>query len=262
MGIHYSKLTTNQQIHTGDEVQERIQDLEKHIFNLQKRNEFLLKNYIAITDQVKQVEPQKRDREEAEETQIQDLTKRLNDANDTIKQLKENYKILKIEKYQVDLSKAKLEQQFREMKNKKHELELELKIAHKKHLQRLLEKGELCDKNCVLCSLLWICHEKLNVYPCGRHLEKILTIHAEREKPLTSDQLRCDELMHILKIGKIVNVILDRKYHTSVKRDDTPDEIAEAWQKLMTTDEKYLVVMVGFKFSVANRAGHCVVCDL
>ena len=159
---------------------------------------------------------------------------------------------LKLEKMAVEVSKARLEE---ELQLKIDTLNLELKNAYKKYIQHLQQKGELCDKDCVLCSLLWICHEKLGIYPCGRHLEKIITSETQQQYGITlREHLCCGNFMYMLMKCGIIN---DAEH---IKTYKIPDDINKAWKELMDIDAKNLVVMVGRGFS--KHLGHCVVCDL
>ena len=165
---------------------------------------------------------------------------------------------MKIDKYHAVFSKASLEKDLETLQQEKEELKLKLKDAHKKYLQKLLEKGELCDNDCVLCSLLWICHHKLQVYPCGRHLEKILTIEAERKCGTNRVDLCCEKFMNILrKCGIVVD-----EFEWEFLQNKIDKQIDEVWQKLLTVDAKKLVVMVGMEFPEPGRLGHVIVCDL
>ena len=201
---------------------------------------------------------------ETAEDRIEELTKQLNEAKFTIEELEKKNMTLRYQKYEAELSEASLKKDLETLQQEKEELKLKLKDAHKKYLQKLLGKGELCENDCVLCSLLWICHHKLEVYPCGRHLEKILTIEAEREFGTNSVDLCCEKFMNILiKSRIVVNKFewtflapgneIDDKY-----RDKQIDEV---WQKLLRVDTKNLVVMVGRVFSEPGP-GHMIVCDL
>ena len=203
---------------------------------------------------------------ETAEDRIEELTKQLNEAKITIKKLNKENQKLKIDKYHADFSKESLKKDLETLQQEKEELRLKLKDAHKKYLQKLLEKGELCDNDCVLCSLLWICHHKLQVYPCGRHLEKILTIKAEQKNSGTNPvHLCCEKFMHILiKCRIVVNKFEWTFLAPGNEIDDRyrEEQIDKVWQKFLTVDAKKLVVMVGRVFSEPGRPGHMIVCDL
>ena len=202
---------------------------------------------------------------ETAEDRIEELTKQLNEAKFTIEELEKKNKNLRYQKYEAELSEASLKKDLKTLQQEKEELKLKLKDAHKKYLQKLLEKGELCDNDCVLCSLLWICHHKLQVYPCGRHLEKILTIEAERNSRTNPVHLCCEKFMYILiKCGIVINKF---EWTFLAPRNEIDDryreeQIDKVWQKFLTVDAKKLVVMVGRVFSEPGRPGHMIVCDL
>jgi hypothetical protein len=189
-----------------------------------------------------------------EEDCIQKLTRQLKEANITITKLKE-------EKYSAELSKAKLEEKL--LSKAKLEEKLQLTLSQLKCAREYLQrKGEVCQYNCVLSSLLWICHQKLKVHPCGRCLEKIIIIHAERNfGPIKKEYLRCDGTLCVLQKCKILDRILNIRYDSPDMKDDERDKkIREAWHTLMKVDVENLVLMVGRLISETNR--HCVVCDL
>jgi hypothetical protein len=165
---------------------------------------------------------------------------------------------LKEEKYSAELSKAKLEEKLLSKAKLEEKLQLtlnQLKCA-REYLQR---KGEVCQYNCVLSSLLWICHQKLKVHSCSRCLEKIIIIHAERNfGPIKKEYLRCDGTLCVLQKCKILDRILNIRYDSPDMKDDERDKkIREAWHTLMKVDVENLVVMVGRLISETNR--HCVV---
>ena len=172
---------------------------------------------------------------------------------------------MKIDKYHAEFSKESLKKDLETLQQEKEEVKLKLKDAHKKYLQKLLEKGELCDNDCVLCSLLWICHHKLQVYPCGRHLEKILTIKAEQNFGTNPVDLCCEKFMNILIKCRIVVNKFDwtfYAYGNEIDDEYRDKQIDKVWQEFLRVDTKNLVVMVGRVFSVPDRPGHMIVCDL
>ena len=248
MGTSKSKPTVESK--NGDPKDtERIQELEHRIFKLQA----LLGKFVIAMDRLHELQQGKLNQvQETESDYRQELLKQLQEAEVMIKKLEDDKMRLKLEKMAVEVSKARLEE---ELQLKIDTLNVELQNAYKKYLQHLQEKGELCDKDCVLCSLLWICHEKLGIYPCGRHLEKIITSETQREHGITyREELCCGNFMYMLKKCGIID---DAE---NIKTYIIPDDINKAWKELMDIDTKNLVVMVGRRFS--KHLGHCVVCDL
>jgi hypothetical protein len=157
----------------------------------------------------------------------------------------------KLEKVTVEVSKAKLE----ESQRKIDALNSELKDVYRRYLQHLQEKGRLCDKDCVLCCLLWICHKKMDIYPCGRYLEKIITYEACLQNGNKfREELGCGNFMYLLMRCGIID------HAERIKTYKLPDDINKAWGELMDVDAENLVVIVGR--SIPMQLGHCVVCDL
>ena len=122
-------------------------------------------------------------------------------------------------------------------------------------------KRKECDKNCVVCTMLWICETEklgLGVDVCVRQLEKIITAHAGAK--IEKEDLKCEQLMEILKKCELVKVAKEYKYPAEMNAK--LQVIDQAWNALMTTDGSVRVVILGRVISVAEDEGHAEVCDL
>ena len=175
-------------------------------------------------------------------------------ADNKIEKLTDDNEKLHIEQISAKSSKVSLE----ELQRKFDKLLSMLKAVHKKYLKHLKQTCKNCKNDCVTWSLLWICHYKLNEYPCCRQLENMLIIHAERKRGIINTDLCCVHFMHILKKCDIASQEFTMTYHNEY-RDKETDEV---WQTLLRVDAKDLVLMVLIEYSRAERLGHCVVYDL
>ena len=136
-------------------------------------------------------------------------------------------------------------------------------VSEKKHLFRRIEglKRKLCNRNCVACTMLWICETEklgLGVDLCIRQLEKIITAYAGEK--IEKDDLKCEQLMEILKKCELVSITAEYKYPSEV--DAKLRMIDEAWNRLMTTDGSLRVMILGRIISTGNDEGHAEICDL
>ena len=158
---------------------------------------------------------------------------------------------LRKEKYEAELLNVRLEKEVNQLGNTIKDV--------RKHLQR---KGEVCEQNCVLCCLLWIFHNKLNIHACGRHIEKIITNMISK---ITKKKLRCHSFMSVLVECEIARKIPDEMYSpsspTATKDNIRDQKINDAWQILLKEDAEH-VLIVSKVISKAERTGHSVVCDL
>jgi hypothetical protein len=172
---------------------------------------------------------------------------------------------LKKEKYDANFAKAKLEEEAKELRQTIYQLERALE-RKRKSLQDLQRKGHLCNKDCGLCCLLWICNKKLGLYPCGPHLRTIITLEADRSDPIIENKyLRCEAFMSILKRYKVVDIYPKPEDSERPEMDDIHDRYCnkdKAWEKLMGVDEKECAVIIGSLILKPDEVGHCVVCDL
>ena len=136
-------------------------------------------------------------------------------------------------------------------------------VSEKKHLFRRIKelKRKECNKNCVACTMLWICETEklgLGVDICIRQLEKIITAYAGEK--VEKDDLKCEHLMEILKKCELVSIAAEYKYPSEV--DAKLRVIDEAWNTLMTTDGSVRVIILGRVISTSNGEGHAEICDL
>lgn len=148
-----------------------------------------------------------------------------------------------------------IESKNNESKLKKQNREEKLQL--KKYLQ---DKGELCDQNCVLCCLLSICQRELNLYPCGRHLEKIIVSHVIKTSTIDDniEDLCCDKFMEILRKSGIVSLLKEFDYR--VDENQRLQIINQAWEYILSI--KTSNVILGRIYSYENkREGHCVICN-
>ena len=178
--------------------------------------------------------------------------------------MKDENQELKTEKYKAEVSKAKLEKELKEREEKIEELKSQLDDVHKEYLKYKGKARKLCEKDCVVWSLLWICRDKLNEDLCGRQLEKMITTHAERRYGISNKDLCCEYFMRILEKCGIASEAfptteLGPKMIDNEYRDGQIDKV---WQELLGVDAKNLVVMVLTERSRKDRQGHCIVCDL
>lgn len=134
-------------------------------------------------------------------------------------------------------------------------------VLDKKWLFSRIEqlKCKECNKNCVLRTMLWICQtEKLGLDLCIRQLEKIIIAHAGAK--IEKEDLKCEQLMEILRKCEIVAIAVEYKYPPEMNAKLRV--IDEAWNRLMTADGSARVMILGRVISVANDEGHAEVCDL
>ena len=136
-------------------------------------------------------------------------------------------------------------------------------VLDKKWLFSRIEqlKCKECNKNCVLRTMLWICQTEklgLGVDLCIRQLEKIIIAHAGPK--IEKDDLKCEQLMEILRKCEIVAIAVEYRYPPEMNAKLRV--IDEAWNRLMTTDGSARVMILGRVISVANDEGHAEVCDL
>jgi hypothetical protein len=136
-------------------------------------------------------------------------------------------------------------------------------VLDKKWLFSRIEqlKCKECNKNCVLRTMLWICKTEklgLGVDLCIRQLEKIIIAHAGAK--IEKDDLKCEQLMEILRKCEIVAIAVEYKYPPEINAKLRV--IDEAWNRLMTADGSARVMILGRVISVANDEGHAEVCDL
>ena len=141
-----------------------------------------------------------------------------------------------------------------------HDLKQDNLVLNKKFRIEQLKCRE-CTRNCVLRIILWICQTEklgLGVDICMRQLEKIIIAHAGTK--IEKEDLRCEQLMEILRKCEIVTIAA--KYRYPPEMNAKLQMIDEAWNRLMTTDGSARVMILGRVISVANDEGHAEVCDL
>ena len=127
------------------------------------------------------------------------------------------------------------------------------------NLEHLQCGGKLCEHNCVLCTLLWICREKFGVTLCGRQLEKVLTWYAGKKITEIRD-LQCDQLMNIVtKCG-----IAERNdYDYNDPKSTRIKMINKVWKDILAFRVSSVRLLILGKWHKNDEGiGHCVVCDL
>ena len=160
------------------------------------------------------------------------------------------------------MSKESLPGDTKSLQEELDKVKSDLKALNQKYIQHLKETCKVCNEDCVLWSLVWICHHKLREYHCARHLEKMITTtYAEGQYGIINKGLRCEYFMYILMTCKIAWPF--KEFHFGKNDDECRDKrIHEAWQELISADTKGDVLMVILQYLKADRLGHCVVCDL
>lgn len=121
-------------------------------------------------------------------------------------------------------------------------------------IERLQQEG-VCDRNCVLRAIYWICEKKLPSVKvdCYEQLGKILTHHVG-EKIENETDFKCEYFMNILIKCEIAHEIYKDE------ESYTPNIIDGAWEKLMNMGEG--LCLFGIKIQKAIGGGHCLICDL
>lgn len=122
-------------------------------------------------------------------------------------------------------------------------------------------EGRLCHNDCVPVAIQWICENKLGdriPASCAPNIEKIITVHADRNKNLEDDDLECGYFMQTLVHDNIVEEV-----EQFVIADEMSREVqtAAAWEKLMTMEGS--VALFATLTLIDNGVpGHVIVCDL
>ena len=150
-----------------------------------------------------------------------------------------------------------------ELKKKIDSLQEQLNLAKTQMedeiVQRLQHEGKLCFENCVPLAIRWICNKKVKeTFPgCAPQLEKIITVHADRNKKLVDEDLECGYFMETLVNHQIVKVVANW-----VIADEMMDvQTTAAWEKLMTMDGS-VVIFATLQPIESGVPGHVVVTDL
>ena len=127
------------------------------------------------------------------------------------------------------------------------------KLANE-YLKRLHLQGKICEKNCVLCTILWTCQNMLGFNLCGPQLLLIMSFHAK--KTVMEKDLACQ---HHINIFLQCEVLLQDGDFWFPKKGSKEREnaIKKAWKKLMSIGKG--VCLLGIKKVVI---GHCILCDL
>ena len=184
----------------------------------------------------------------AENSQLKEYTQH---QNNKIGELTQKLHTSRLKTNELWLKNQNLEQKVIELE-KKH-------VSEKKHLFRRIDelRRKICNKNCVACTILWICETVLGVDICIRQLEKIITAYAGEK--IEKADLKCDQLMEILKKGELVSIEVEFKYPPEEKAKLRV--IDKAWNTLMATDDSVHVIILGRVILVGN-GGHVEICHL
>lgn len=133
-------------------------------------------------------------------------------------------------------------------------------VEEKKYLFNRIQKlmHRVCDDDCVLCVIVWICQTKLglSLNLCCRQLEKIIIWYVSPQIKL--EDLKCARFMDVLTKCEIVAKYDEYKY--SPKMIGRYDEMFKAWNTLMTIDDSLRVIIIGRVISEANGVGHAELC--
>ncbi len=135
-----------------------------------------------------------------------------------------------------------------------------IKQLNDTHLQHLQCSGKLCAKNCVLCTILWICQQKLGVFPCGLQLLLLLFKYKSAEEIRPENHVCQTLIMEIFIKCGIVTEANRFKYPSELNAK--LQAIDQAWNTLMTTDGNLRVMILGRVIAAAVAEGHAEVCDL
>ena len=222
--------------------------------------------------------------QETKDGQIERLQQQLDQTNTALKKFKEENQKLRAKKevlerriqedqelkdgqiqaLQQELEEAKLTiknltAKIDETSKESDELKVKLKGENKTFRKKLQQKGEVCEMNCVICVVTFICRQKLeNVHLCCRHLEKII-VHYAAGQTLKEYQdkkyLGCAEALRLLRKCKIVFKELSENYMSRMSPNEIIDEV---WKILSTKNAKVMILARKSK----GTPGHTIVCDL
>ena len=117
-------------------------------------------------------------------------------------------------------------------------------------LQRLQHEGKLCEYNCVVCAVTWICQKWMNLYLCGHQLALMIFSHAAS---ITRNHFSCLNFMEVLMNSNVIENV--QPYGFPFNERDRITRASEVWQQLM--DMGGGICIIGKE----NRTGigHCVV---
>jgi hypothetical protein len=138
--------------------------------------------------------------------------------------------------------------------------QLQIQKLKDEYRQQLQRKGHICAKNCVLCTILWSCQQKLGSYLCGPQLILIMLFHAGHAAELIErEYLKCEKNLEIFMKCKVIDAPVGCEYLWSDEMSKKFEMIEKAWNALMNMDKG--VCLMGIKSSKALGGGHCVVFD-
>ena len=136
----------------------------------------------------------------------------------------------------------------------------DLKQKHKQTFKWLFEKNKrrVCNNDCVSCVIGMICELGLGVKFCCPQLRTIISLHAGPK--FEPKHIKCAEFMDLLRKCGIVKQYYDYKYPPQMPGRE--NEMAKAFNKLMTMDPSFRVVIIGRVISKAEEKGHAELCFL
>ena len=154
------------------------------------------------------------------------------------------------------------EKRTQELQALRQEME-DLKQQHKQTLKWLFQKNKrrVCNNDCVSCVIAMICENNklgLGVKFCCPQLRTIISLHAGPK--FEPKHIKCAEFMDLLKKCGIVEQYYDYEYPPEMLSRE--NEMAKAFNKLMTMDPSLRVVIIGRVISKANNHGHAELCYL
>jgi hypothetical protein len=135
--------------------------------------------------------------------------------------------------------------------------QLQIQTLKDEYRQQLQRKGHICAKNCVLCTILWSCQQKLGFYLCGPQLILTMLFHAAEQ--IEREYLKCEKNLEIFMKCEVIDAPVGCEYLWSDEVSKKSEMIEKAWNALMNMDKG--VCLMGIRSSEALGGGHCVVFD-
>ena len=187
----------------------------------------------------------------------------MNNANlylmDEVMRLRQENDYLKRELQASDAIKREMLDQFQQGQMQNDE---EKKLLFQK-IENL--KSRICGEDCLCCVMVHICENELGlgVKICCSQLRTIFLCFAFlKQVNIALEDIKCAQLMEILKKCKVVEISQDDIYEYLPQMVGRENEMGKAFDKLMTMNPTSPVVIIGRLFSKDSRKGHAELCYL
>ena len=158
---------------------------------------------------------------------------------------------------EVERLRARIKQDMEESERTIHELQLALV----QQMEDFASKRRVCSDDCVSSVIAMICENKelgVGVKLCCPQLRTIISLHAGPK--FERKHFKCVEFMDLLKKCGIVKQYKEYKYPPLM--DSRENEMAKAFNELMTMNRSLGVVIIGRVTSKAEGKGHAELCYL